>query len=196
MSGASNELEAAIADVERELNEATARAWNLVRSTDPRLFTVRPDPNRWSAAECLAHLSISSDLFLPVLRRALDDAATRGVRASSRAPKMDILGSILRRFLEPPIRRRVKTTAPFVPRSVRAKNEAFGEFSTLQEKLLQLLREAKTFNLQKIKVVSPFDKRVRYNVFSAFRIIAAHQRRHLWQAEQVIADLRVRTVAG
>ncbi|HET8797865.1 MAG TPA: DinB family protein, partial [Thermoanaerobaculia bacterium] len=151
----------ALTEVERELNEATARAWNLIRSTDPRLFTVRPHPHSWSAAECLSHLSISSELFLPVLKSALDDAEKRGLR-SDRPPKMDLLGRILRWFLEPPIRRRVKTAAPFVPRSVRAKNEAFGEFSSLQEKLLTLLRDAKQIDLRKVKVVSPFDKRVRY----------------------------------
>jgi hypothetical protein len=41
-------------------------------------------------------------------------------------------------------------------------------------------------------MISPFDSRVRYNLFSAFRIIAAHQRRHLWQAEQAIGSLKDR----
>ena len=36
----------------------------------------------------------------------------------------------------------------------------------------------------------PFDSRVKYNVYSAFLIVAAHQRRHLWQAEQAIDSLR------
>ena len=97
---------------------------------------------------------------------------------------------MLRWFLEPPIRQRVKTTAPFVPRSVRAKAEAFGEFAGLQEKLAEALAGARGLNLSKVKVVSPFDKRVRFNIYSAFRILVAHQRRHLWQAEQAIAELR------
>jgi len=77
-----------------------------------------------------------------------------------------------------------------VPRSVRAKAEAFGEFASLQSKLAEQLTAARGIDLMKIKIVSPFDKRVRYNVYSAFRIVIAHQRRHLWQAEQAIASLR------
>jgi hypothetical protein len=168
-------------EVEKELNEATRRAWTLVQ------FTVRPSPLRWSAAECLAHLSISSEMFLPVLRDALAKA-----RASSRKRgkvKMDLLGRVLAWFLEPPIRTKVKTTAPFVPKSTRAKADAFGEFATLQEKLIDLLRDARDADLR-MKIVSPFDKRVRYNLLSAFRIVAAHERRHLWQAEQAVAELR------
>jgi hypothetical protein len=173
-------------ELEQELNEATRRAWALVQSTDGRLFTVRPEPGRWSAAECLAHLSISTDLFLPVLRKAITQP---GKRAKKKQPKMDLLGRILRWFLEPPIRQKVKTSAPFVPKAVRAKADAFGEFAGLQEKLIDVLRDARDADFGQ-KIVSPFDKRVKYNLYSAFRIVAAHERRHLWQAEQTVAALR------
>jgi hypothetical protein len=179
----------ALDDLELELNEATRRAWNLVHATDGRLFTVRPTPGSWSAAECISHLSISTELFLPVLRGALEDARKRGL-TSSRKPSMDLLGRILRWFLEPPIRQRMKTSTPFVPRSVRAKADAFGEFASLQAKLAELLNAARGIDLNKVKIVSPFDKRVKYNVYSAFRIVVAHQRRHLWQAEQAVAAIR------
>ena len=185
-------------DVEQELDEATKRAWQLIRTTDPRLFTVRPDPQSWSAAECLSHLSISTESFLPPLREAIDNARAKGW-TSTQKPSMDVLGRVLRWFLEPPIRKRVTTSAPFVPKSVRAKAEAFGEFSSLQAKLLDLISEADGLNLKKMRIVSPFDKRVKYNVYSAFRILVAHQRRHLWQAEQAVAELKKRAslrVAG
>jgi hypothetical protein len=172
-------------EVEKELNEATRRAWMLVQSTDGRLFTVRPSPARWSAAECLVHLSISSEQFLPVLREALQQKPG----AKRKKPKMDLLGRVLAWFLEPPIRTRVKTSAPFVPKAVRTKADAFAEFASLQEKLIDLLRDARDADLTR-KIVSPFDKRVRYNLYSAFRIVAAHERRHLWQAEQAVAELR------
>jgi hypothetical protein len=183
----------AIDAIEHELNDETARAWSLVKATDGRLFTVRPHPNSWSAAECLAHLSISTEMFLPALRSALEDARKRNL-VSDKPPKMDFVGSVLRWFLDPPFRQRVKTAQPFVPKSVRAKAEAFGEFSTLQNKLLEILRATRGLDLRRIKIVSPFDKRVKYNLYSAFRIVAAHQRRHLWQAEQAIETVK-RSVA-
>ena len=176
----------ALDEVEKELNDATRRAWTLVQSTDGRLFTVRPTPERWSAAECIAHLSISSQQFIPVLGDALDRARKSTKRGEV---SMDVLGRVLKWFLEPPIRKKVKTSAPFVPKSTRAKADAFGEFASLQEKLMDLLRDARDADLR-VKIVSPFDKRVRYNLLSAFRIVAAHERRHLWQAEQAGAELR------
>lgn len=183
-------------DVEKQLNEATRRAWSLVQSTDGRLFTVRPKAMSWSAAECIAHLSISAEMFLPTLRTAIRDGKKqkKKQKKQSASPRMDVIGRVLAWFLEPPIRKRVKTAAPFVPKSTRAKAEAFGEFATLQEKLIDLLHDAREIDLRR-KIISPFDRRVRYNLYSAFRIIAAHERRHLWQAEQAVAELRARTAA-
>ena len=176
--------------LEAELNEATARARRLVESTEPRLFTVRPHPSSWSASECIAHLNISTESFLPVLHEAIEGARRRGLTGGRLS--MDWLGAILRWFLEPPVRKRVKTTAPFVPRAVRAKAESLAEFSMLQLKLMDLLHQARGLAVSRVKIISPFDKRVRYNVYSAFRITAAHQRRHLWQAEQAVEALRQR----
>jgi hypothetical protein len=181
-------------EVETELSEATSRAWQLVRSTDGRLFTVRPTPRDWSAAECIAHLSLSTEEFLPVLQGAIDDARQKGW-TSKKKPAMDVIGRTLRWFLEPPIRKRVKAAGRFVPRSARAKSEAFGEFAALQSKLVDVVHNAEGLDVRKIKVSSPFDKRVKYNLYSAFKIIAAHQRRHLWQAEQAVSTVKQNVAA-
>ena len=176
-------------EVETELSEATSRAWQLVRTTDGRFFTVRPTPRDWSTAECITHLSISTEEFLPILQKAIDDAREKGWK-SNRKPAMDVIGRTMRWFLEPPIRKRVKTAGRFVPRSARAKAEAFGEFAALQSKLVDALHHAEGLDVRKIKIPSPFDRRVRYNLYSAFKIIAAHQRRHLWQAEQAVSEVK------
>ena len=183
----------ALGELEAELTEATQRARKLVTETEGRLFTVRPDAYRWSAAECIAHLSITTREFIPILRETIDEAIRTG-HHSHAVPQMDWLGAALRWFMEPPIRSKVKTSQPFVPKSVRAKAEALAEFESLQAELIDLVRAAKDLDLRKLKVRSAFDKRVRYNVFSAFRIIAAHERRHLWQAEKAICVLKEQCV--
>jgi hypothetical protein len=179
----------ALRNVEVELEEATNRARVLIETTEGRLFTVRPHQGSWSAAECLGHLTLSSKAFVPVLTGAIDEARNRGLQ-SAKPPKMDMLGRVLRWFMEPPIRSRFKTSAPFVPQSTRAKAQAFAEFTSLQTQLLSLVRSAQGLDLARVRIVSPFDKRVRYNVWSAFYILTAHERRHLWQAEQAVKALR------
>lgn len=56
-----------------------------------------------------------------------------------------------------------------------------------QARVVDVLRAAEGLNLSERKIRSPFDSRVRYNVFSMFRILEMHERRHLWQAEQAVS---------
>jgi len=57
-------------------------------------------------------------------------------------------------------------------------------FYELQSDLICMLRSAANLNLNRIRITSPLSNHVRYNLYSCFLIIAAHQRRHIWQAEQ------------
>ncbi len=177
-----------LTSLDEELQQVMQHARDFVAKTDGRVFTVRPDPLSWSAAECLSHLSITTGQFLPILSKAIDDAKAAGGE-SDRVPAMDWLGSALRWFMEPPFRSKVKTSQPFVPKSVRAKADALAEFEATQNQLIELVRRSGGLDLTSLKVKSAFDRRVHYNVYSAFRIVAAHERRHLWQAEKAVRDL-------
>jgi hypothetical protein len=59
------------------------------------------------------------------------------------------------------------------------------DFLKLQQRLKNSLRLADGRAIDKVKIRSLFDQRIRYNLFSFFHVMAAHQRRHLWQAERV-----------
>jgi hypothetical protein len=71
-----------------------------------------------------------------------------------------------------------------VPSGDRDPDELVAEFERWHAQQLALVREADGLPIQAVKVTSPVDARVRYNVFSALCILARHEHRHLWQAEQ------------
>ena len=174
-----------------ELNEATQRARSLVEKVDGRVFTVRPDPRSWSAAECLSHLTLTGKAFVPVIQ----DAITKAKKKTSKHkphPHIDVIGSTLRWIIEPPVRLRSKTTAPFVPRAARPKFDAWAEFASVQSQLLYEALEANDVEFRAVRVQSVFDTRIHYPLYWAFRIIAAHERRHLWQAERAVEEVMKR----
>jgi hypothetical protein len=57
----------------------------------------------------------------------------------------------------------------------------------LQGELLVRLERGAGLALDRQPVVSAFNARLRYNLYAAFCVLTAHQRRHLWQAERVRA---------
>ena len=174
-----------------ELNEATQRARKLVETTDGRVFTVRPHPLSWSAAECLAHLTLTGKGFLPVIQDAITKAK-KGGKGGKKRPHLDPIGTAMRWLMEPPARTRFKTTPPFVPRAARPKFEAWAEFASVQSQMIYEALEANDVEFRAVRVVSIFDRRIHYTLYWAFRIIAAHERRHLWQAERAVDEVMKR----
>ena len=137
-------------------------------------------------AECLIHLNLTSRAFLPLIRAAITRGRDHGL-AGSGPYRRDLVGWFLCWMTEPPIRLRVKTTAPFVPGSIEPKERVLDEFDALQAQLVDCVREAAGLDLGRLRVSSPFDPRIRYNLYSCLRIIPAHQRQHLSQAERAMA---------
>ena len=143
----------------------------------------RPRPERWSISECVAHLNLTSTAFIPLLRAGLNEAGRSG-RAVRVRYRRDLLGWLLWKSMGPPVKRPITTTAPFVPRSDRTSADLVSEFEHLQAEQLVLTRQGDGLPIDRVKIASPFNPRLRYNVFSALSILPRHQHRHLWQAEQ------------
>jgi hypothetical protein len=166
----------------RELDEATNRARTLADRLSEKDLHRRPLPMSWSAAECLAHLNLTSERMLPRIEQALVDCSATP-RMAGRTYRRDFVGWMLSRVLEPPYKQKFTTTPAFVPTSAGTKLELLETFGSLQAGLLNALRRVAGLDMHRVKVTSAFNDRIRYNLYSAFRIIAAHQRRHLFQAE-------------
>jgi hypothetical protein len=171
--------------VDGELRAATERARRLLSGRDPALLSRSPAAGAWSAVQCLAHLNITTEVYLPILAGALERAP-----AAAGEPHFGIglLPRLLLWSLEPPYRQRTRTIPTWEPGQPQAPRAVLGTFEELQGRLSEVLRRFDGRALDQVLLESPFDKRLKYNVYAAFRILAAHQRRHLWQAERAATD--------
>jgi len=144
----------------------------------------RPKPHDWSALECMVHLNLSAQAMLPGIREAV--AAAAAIPSASRPYRVDFAGRVLVWSLEPPALIKMKTTKIAEPLEAVGPESALAEFESLHNQLVELLHDSagKAIDAQKLK--SPFAD-VHYNAYSAFRIIAAHDRRHLWQARKALS---------
>lgn len=172
-----------------EFGAAQARLHALHAATPPTAWSRRPDPACWSIAECVAHLNLTSAAYVPLLRQALAGAPAR-LPTAGRRLRRDPVGWLLWRMAGPPVRLRVKTTAPFIPHSTAAPAELVAEFDRWQADQLDCVRHAHGLPLSRLWITSPFNRRIRYNVYASLTILPRHQHRHLWQAEQVWAALQ------
>lgn len=172
--------------VAAEYSAATDRLGRLVSGLAEAQWPVRPPNGGWSIAECVEHLIKTSETYLPLLRERIDALPPASGRRD-RPYRRDLVGWLLCWMLEPPARLRTRTASTFEPQHVRPVNDALQVFTDLQHSLVGLLRDGATRGaaLDRAKIASPFDARAKYSVWSAFRVLPVHQRRHLWQAERV-----------
>jgi hypothetical protein len=63
-------------------------------------------------------------------------------------------------------------------------------FLDRQERIVAALRRCRGRAVDQVKMASPVDARIRYSIWSSFVVTAAHQRRHLWQAERAVESAR------
>lgn len=89
------------------------------------------------------------------------------------------------RGMEPPPRVKLKVTWRLAPPPTRGPEDAVARFLTIQDGIQRRLASANDLDLVGVKVRSPVVSWLHYRLGFAFAFLAAHERRHLWQAWQV-----------
>jgi len=168
------------------LRQTERRGHELAASLDEAAWRNRPVSGGWSVAECLAHLNLTTWGMLPLIEDAIDRARQLGGEAPETL-RSALLGRALAWFLEPPYRIRVRTQPAFVAGADLPKIAVLGEWNRAHEALVAVVDRSRGLPIDRVTIVSPFDPRgkMRYSVYSAFLVLAAHERRHLWQAARV-----------
>ena len=170
------------------LKSAQTRLRTLTDTLSDSEWSGKPAADRWSPAECVEHLNLTSRAYLPLLHDAVARARKmRGTRKNKY--HRDTLGWFMSMMMAPRHQRKVplpavKTTTDFVPRGNRSRTAILSEFVQLQGALITLIQSADGLPIDKVKIVSPFGGRMKYNAYSALVIIERHEHRHLQQAEE------------
>jgi DinB superfamily len=170
-----------------QLDEADRRADALVANLTDAQFHWQPDGGRrWSVAQCLEHLAVGAEVYLAGMRGAVERAnREQSVRRGPFAP--GFFGRQFANSLEPPARFRGRAPKAIIPSSTLSRAEILSRFHGSHADLKTMAREAAAIDANRATFQNPFLKMVRMKVSTAFYVINAHDRRHLWQAQQVIA---------
>lgn len=178
----------AIAD---EVTAADIRLRRLLDATPRPRWTARPAAGRWSVLECVDHLNRTTDAYREKMPAALDEARSLPAHDARRPYRLDPVGWMLWKYIGPPVRRlgRTRTGAAFVPAELPPVEVVVRGFRERNDLVRSWVVEADGLAIDRVKVVSPFADRVRYNAFAGLAVLARHQHRHLWQAEQAAAAL-------
>jgi hypothetical protein len=179
---ATNVLTAWSTQLLAELDDNDQRAKALTASLTHEQLNWRPTPKAWSIGQCLEHLCRSNEVYLPAISSSLVGKPVSPVQEIT-------LGWFarwfVRSFIEPsPATKRASAPSKIVPGS-RISCSVTDRFLQTNQEVRKLIRQAKPYNVNRIRFVNPFVPLLRFTVGTGFKITCGHERRHLLQAERV-----------
>lgn len=168
------------------LDRVDAAVTRLTSGLSDAQFNWQPHEGRgWSIGQCLDHLRASAVTYLAPMTSAADDARARGlmrrdpIRPGGRPSKWFIA------MMGPQPRVKMKAPGKIVPGATFTRPEAVAAFLAAQAQVRDFVQRYADLDLNAVRFVNPFIGGLRFTVATGLLVIEAHNRRHLWQAEQV-----------
>ena len=175
-----------------QLRSLVPRARDVISGLSESQLNWRPVPGSWSIGECIAHLNTTNALYIRSLEQSFTAARQQGLIHRTGEPRPSFFERWFSNSLEPPYRIRFKAPKEFEPPSSRyERDELLARWVSIHERLLRLADENSDLDWKKTKVASPVSNKIKISSVGVFAVIGAHDRRHLWQAEQVRSKLTV-----
>jgi hypothetical protein len=171
------EVRAGLEEVGRE---AQARFGGL----DVRQLNWRPDPARWSVAQCIEHLITANGLMLRAAGDALDAARPRTFW--QRLPVLPgFFGRALIRSQAPSSTRKYTASARAQPASSDIPADIIPRFVEQHREAARWVERLDEPAAARTIMVSPFISVITYSVLDGCRLVVAHDWRHVEQASRV-----------
>jgi len=169
-----------------QLNRVSQEAIDSFRALSVEQLNWKPSANEWSVAQCFEHLIVSNAGFLPLI-----DKVARGEHKPSLKERVPVLprffGTMVLKAVQPQGQRKYKAGRGFQPSTSSISSDIITRFKTQQSELAERMRSTENLNLRNIIVTSPVASFVTYSLLDAYRIVVAHEQRHLAQAKRVTA---------
>jgi hypothetical protein len=165
-----------------ELEAADARAIALARPLTAAQLNWKPRPEVWSVGQCLEHLCVANEVYLPPLSDALaghQPAAIEEIRPGW-------LGRwFIRNYIEPSSEtKRAKAPKKIAPGTI-IEPGILDRFLRGNEAARECVRRAAPYDVNRIRFRNPFIPGLRFSVGTGLEVLTKHERRHLLQAERI-----------
>lgn len=160
-------------------------AQRLVAGLSDNQMSWTSSPDRWSIAQCLDHLAVTSRQFSSDFTTAIKQGREKWPVTSPVQYKPSLVGGWLIRQVVPETTRKVPSPKVFRPSPSTLIEGALEKFLNQQSMFLSFVREAQGIDYNKVRLRSPVTPLMRYSLADAFVVTVVHGWRHLAQAKRV-----------
>jgi hypothetical protein len=145
----------------------------------------RPAPEKWNIAQCLDHLTVTSNKFDAYFTAALTRGRKKKPVSAGLVYRPSLMGGWLIKQVNPETGRSLPAPRIFRPSESSNIHGALESFLQQQERFIKFVRETEGVDYNETRLRSPVTPLMRYSLADAFVITVVHGRRHLAQARRV-----------
>ena len=172
-----------IGELMQLLERATERVQQL-KALDLSQLNAKENPEKWSALECLEHLNLYGDFYLPEIEKRM--LAQRQLAK----PPMFKSGVIGNYFANLMLAKNGKIQKMKSPKDKNPNNSSLSittidRFFKQQQRLVSLLQQAQNLDLVKTKTSISISSFIKLRLGDTFRFLIYHIDRHITQAEKI-----------
>ncbi len=143
----------------------------------------KPDENTWSVLECIEHLNLYGDFYLPEIELKINRSKTKPEIHF----KPGLLGNYFAKSMLPKEKlNKMKTFKSKNPNGKELNEKTLERFLTQQEKILNLLNDARKVSLNTIKIPTTLGSLVKLKLGDTFRFVLYHNSRHMVQVQKIL----------
>lgn len=172
------------------LSEQTKQILNQVeklRSFEIKILTWKENRQSWSILECLEHLNLYGDFYLPQIANEIKHSSTKADDAFNSG----ILGSYFAKSMLPKEKlNKMKTFKDKNPLNANLNKTVIDKFINQQNELLVLLNESKNVSLNKVKIKTSISSLIKLKLGDTFQFLINHHLRHLKQIDNIQAAMK------
>jgi hypothetical protein len=153
-----------------------------LKSYDLNTLTWKENEISWSILECLEHLNLYGDFYLPQIQSKIENSTTKAdIEFSS-----GILGNYFSKSMLPKEKlNKMKTFKDKNPLNANLDKTVIDEFINQQINFLDLLNQSRNVSLNKIKIQTSISGLIRLKLGDTFQFFINHVIRHLNQIDRI-----------
>jgi hypothetical protein len=186
---AEKNMERLTKDLIGELKNYTLRHIELAgsfKNNNPDGLNRKASKDSWSALECMEHLCLYGDFYLPEIERRI--AGFTGT--PSKSFRSGWLGNYFANSMLPKEKLNKMTTFKNMdPANGSLSVRVIDRFLAQQQKMLVLLERAERTNLSKVKTSITLTKLIRLQLGDTLRFVIFHNERHMQQAQIALLQI-------
>ena len=174
-------------DLINDLTERTLKIQSALKNLET--FSIddlnkRDHPDAWSAFECIAHLNIYGDFYIPEITKKI---AQSGNKIPSTVFKSGILGNYFVKMVGPlDASKKMKTLSSANPLGSALNISTLHKFDKQQSAMLEILKNAATVNLNKTRTGISIAPWIKIKLGDTLRVVILHNQRHMEQALRAV----------